>query len=537
MIQKKADQIVQEYIDRIYAYVKKRVSNEADVEDVSQEIALNLYRALRVKEIDNMDAFVWTVAKNTLVNYYRGRQKSRFNMSLEDITLEIADENISSLERLIEKESHERIRREIAYLSKIQRKILIMYYYEEKKQSEIAELLNIPLGTVKWHLNVAKVELKKGMSKMRDVKDLKFNPITFNVVGLSGGTGTVGAPYNFVRSALSQNILYCIKSEYMTIEKIADILGVSPVYVESEIDYLEEYQLVLRKRDKYICNIIIEEETQEGFEAMDQLYERVSSKIANQVFDEIIKGDYLGSAEILGPQDTNFRMWSLMFYLLATVESNLFEEKIKFKQAATIRADGGTNIITASVGNEAIDKKAMWVERFFGPCWNGNESVVLWLIDGEWTEKRVTEHYGGPNIERDLNLLKRFIDGEKLSIDDYTFMLEKGYIRKVDGIFEPAIVVLKEGETKDKLSEITKSIKDKVLTEERQSIEEYKNRILNDENMPDNIKLQREFTLQYLFHSDGMFMRYAKAALESSGRLRPIREEQRKSVTEILIVK
>ena len=96
------------------------------------------------------------------------------NVSIEDNELDINDGSSALVDQMIEKENYHRIRKEIAYLSKIQRQILIMYYYEEKKQSEIASILNIPVGTVKWHLGVARDELKRGMAKMRNINDLKF---------------------------------------------------------------------------------------------------------------------------------------------------------------------------------------------------------------------------------------------------------------------------------------------------------------------------------------------------------------------------
>ena len=135
MKQEQANEIVNRYVERIYAYMRKRISNQADVEDVSQETAFKLYQALCVKKIENIDGFVWTVAKNTLVNYYRGQQKVKSNMPIKTMEQKFTDEKDGVLETFIKKENYEKIRREIAYLSKMQRKILIMYYYEEKKQN------------------------------------------------------------------------------------------------------------------------------------------------------------------------------------------------------------------------------------------------------------------------------------------------------------------------------------------------------------------------------------------------------------------
>ena len=58
MEQKEAGEIVNNYIHRRYSFAKKRVSNEADVQDISQEIAFKLYKSLCIKDVINVDGFV-----------------------------------------------------------------------------------------------------------------------------------------------------------------------------------------------------------------------------------------------------------------------------------------------------------------------------------------------------------------------------------------------------------------------------------------------------------------------------------------------
>ena len=528
MKQNEASKVIEQYIDRIYMFVKRRVSSESDAQDISQETALKLYKILCVKDVDNVEAYVFTVARNTLINYYRGKEQTYYNVPIEDVENTVKSSESGILEDMIHNETCNKIRDEIAYLSKIQRKILIMFYYEKRKQSEIAEILDIPLGTVKWHLNDAKSQLKKGMDKMRN-KDLKFNPITFSTVGLSGGAGEIGDPHNFVKGALSQNILYCIKEEYMTVEQIADCLGVSPVYVESELEYLEEYQLVLRKKDSYICNIVIYETSKEDVEKQDSLYSKIADKMTSKLYNKLVEKKYLESSDIIGPADENYRMWAIIFYLLSTAKSEQFEEKISFDEAAILRADGGKNIITAEVVDSDVKVSN---EYFCGPCWNDNEDFMLWLIDGEWSEKRVTFNYGGKNIEKDFKLLKRFLNDEHLSVDEYTYMLEKGYIRHKEDGFELAIVGLKDGETKKKMLEETKVIKDEVFNEFKQEIADYKE---CKKGIPKNIKIQIDFMNQYILHSDGIFLRYCKNALVKSNMLKEIPEQLKISVSQLLI--
>ena len=250
-----ANTIVAQYMERIYSYVSQRISNEADICDIAQDICFHIYKVALTKEIYALDAFIWKVAKHTLANYYRKRQKLYYTISLEEANLDFEDKRNSTLQNMIALEDYHKIRQEISYLSKIQRNIIIMFYYEGKKQSEIAEFLQIPLGTVKYYLSEAKKELKKGMKKMRNKKDLEFNPIEFGVIGYSGSNGEMGDAVNFFRSALSQNIIYCISNKEFTIAEIADMLHVSPIYIESELDFLEKYSLVIKKKNHYISNI------------------------------------------------------------------------------------------------------------------------------------------------------------------------------------------------------------------------------------------------------------------------------------------
>lgn len=349
-----ADNIVNTYMKRIYSYVSHRVSNEQDACDLVQDICFHIYQAACVKEIYSIDAFVWKTVRHALANYYRRKQKLYYTISLEETDLNFEDNSNSVLQDLVALEDYHKIRQEIAYLSKMQRKIIIMFYYEGKKQSEIADILKIPLGTVKYYLREAKTELKKGMEKMRDKKDLKFNPIEFEIAGFCGSNGEMGNVMNFFRSALSQNIIYCISKEALTIETIADMLHVSPVYVESELDFLETYSLVIKKKNHYISNILIDEPTEEFCKKHKQIYEKTSSLIACRLFDEIMTGSYLDSTDIYGPEhDKNYILWSLLFYLLAETENDFAENAISFDEVAELRADGGKNLITASIKTPA----------------------------------------------------------------------------------------------------------------------------------------------------------------------------------------
>ena len=76
-----------------------------DAEDLSQEIITRAFRALLVKEdIVDMGKFIWTVAHNTLSNYYRDTAKRMVGVPLEEVAEQLADPN-SELEKEDDEES------------------------------------------------------------------------------------------------------------------------------------------------------------------------------------------------------------------------------------------------------------------------------------------------------------------------------------------------------------------------------------------------------------------------------------------------
>lgn len=531
-----AEKTIKEYMKPVYSFVLKRTRNVQDSDDLVQEICLKLYKTLLVKnDIGSIEKFVWTVARHSLANYYRGKSKS-FIGNIDDFSEVIESEESLPEDKLIERETLNELQKEIAYLSKIQRKAVVLYYYYGKKQSEIAEILGVPIGTVKWHLCEAKKELKKGLDSMKNTNELKFNPIQFDMLGANGSVGTMGGPSNFFRSKLSQNIAYCIWKEAKTVNEIAECLGVSPVYVESEAEFLEEYGFLIKQGNKYLANILIDEGTTEQAQMQSEMYEKAAKLIANDLYDELMESKLLGSGGLVYPdRDKNFLMWSLIPYICALSGEKLMENKITFEEAATIRPDGGTNIVYASVlNNDVIPPKYFEsMKNWFGPCWNGTKDTILWLINSEWSDRDIDFDSYARYIDRDLNLLERFAAGEKLAEEDYAFMAEKGYIKKQDEQFVFAIVRICDMETREKLIKIGDQVKGKHWNELKALRDQYVKMILDE--TPKEMKKMQGFGLQYIFYADGWFLLHCMKELVGNGKLKLPREDQRKSLTMLML--
>lgn len=551
MKRERAEKLTTEYLKAIYGFALKRCANLQDAEDCTQEIVLKVFRSFLCRDdIEAPDKFIWTVAHNTLSNYYREKTKIAMGIPMGDF-VELLSLDNDTADDLVEKETIDRLHKEIAYLSKLQRKIVIAYYFENKKQETIATELGIPLGTVKWHLFEAKKNLKKGIDTMRQIGQLQFNPIKFELCGTNGSPGTKGANSNLLRSTFSQNIVYSVWKEAKTVGKIADDLGVSPVYVESEAEYLAEYGFLTEKSGKYLCNILIDEASNELIALKDKMYCQAAEAFANELFDELTNSGILKDPRIICAQtdkpitltsheraDDHFILWSLIPYIAARSGEGLMDQSISFDEVATIRPDGGHNLCYASIAAPNV-KPPMYFEsmlQFCGSCWNRNKDYTLWQIDSEWTSQRINDGYIDKAC-RILSLLSRKED-DLLSKDEYTFLAENGIIKTNgddDSNFKTAmqIVWLENTDINNELIAIGDRIKERHWTEFESLKKPFVKAVLNE--TPKHLHKMQKYGLQYIFSSDGWFILHCLKELVNNGKLKLPTEEQKKSLTTMII--
>ena len=547
-----AENIITEYLKPIFGFALKRCKSTQDAEDLSQEIVLRAFRALLAKDdVGDAGKFIWTIAHNALCNYYRDSAASVIGVPIDEFAEILADPD-AEYDPEGNAQAIKRLQHEIAYLSRLQRRIVIMYYFENRKQADIASELGIPVGTVKWHLFEAKKELKRGMDTMRKTSDLKFNPIKFHAYGINGSVGSRN-PDEFFRSSLPQNICYCVRNVAKTVNEIADDLGVSPVYVETEVDVLEEYGFLVKQKDKYLINFIINEPTAELLTMQNDMYKKAAELFANDLFDELMRCGILDDERIFcnhtqpdetGGQykrDKNFLLWSLIPYIAAWSGESLMDKKITFEEVATIRPDGGQNIFHASVVDDEVvlPEDNVYMKNWCGPMWNEYDGHVLWQIDSEWSNRG--DYKGYFVYADDAKRVLSLYDHEKenlLSKDDYAWLSERGYIKtwgNYDGCFKTAwkLVVLSDKDVQHELLAIGERIKIKYKDQFEALKAPYAKAAL--ECVPAHLRKIREYELQYVFHSDGWFLLHCIVTLLGNGKLKLPTEEQRKALTTMII--
>jgi RNA polymerase sigma-70 factor (ECF subfamily) len=163
-------ELVRRYQDRLYGTVYRLVDHAEDAQDVVQDAFLNAYQALDSFKGDSL-FFTWLyrIAVNTAISMKR-KQRVVISMDVgrpEGVVAEPADTSEFSRpgQALEQAEQELRIQRALGQLSPEHRAVLVMKDMEGQKYETMAEILQVPIGTIRSRLHRARVELRDILSK------------------------------------------------------------------------------------------------------------------------------------------------------------------------------------------------------------------------------------------------------------------------------------------------------------------------------------------------------------------------------------
>jgi RNA polymerase sigma-70 factor, ECF subfamily len=162
--------LVQRYQERLYHTVYRLVDHADDAHDVVQEAFLNAYLSLdRFKGDAQFFTWLYRIAVNTAISLKR---KQRVAVSLEarrngEAVVEPLDPSDAARpdHALEQAEQERRIQVALARLSPEHRAVLVLKDMEGHKYETMAELLQVPIGTIRSRLHRARGELRELLQK------------------------------------------------------------------------------------------------------------------------------------------------------------------------------------------------------------------------------------------------------------------------------------------------------------------------------------------------------------------------------------
>ena len=159
------------HLDAAYNLARWLARDERDAEDVVQEACLRAYRFYASFHGGNARAWLLAIVRNT---YYNWREKNRaqaLHVEFTDDTVAAVDYDLAtagdSVERLLQEEDTRRlVHQALEQIPAEFREVIVLRELEDLSYREIAQIADIPLGTVMSRLSRARKLLLHALQKL-----------------------------------------------------------------------------------------------------------------------------------------------------------------------------------------------------------------------------------------------------------------------------------------------------------------------------------------------------------------------------------
>lgn len=243
------------HMDLLYKAALTKTRDADLAEDLVQETYLHVLSALaKGTKILNLKAYLFSVLRNRFFMDLRERYKMS-TVYYDEMPEELACEENPS-DTVIQSEEMEAIRRELAFLSKTYRDVMVLYYLKNRSVAQIAKTLSIPNGTVLSRLDVGRKKVRKGVETMEAYQTNSYQPETLTI-GINGRMGQNREPFSCIQNSMEQNILIIAYEKPLSVSEIAQALGVPMAFTEETVEKLVDAQLMKRIGTKVATDFVI----------------------------------------------------------------------------------------------------------------------------------------------------------------------------------------------------------------------------------------------------------------------------------------
>lgn len=146
---------MEKYMDMVYRLAYAKLGNQADAEDVTQNVMLKLLSCEReIQTEEHLKRWLIRVTANESVNLFRSAWRRR-TLPLEE----------TRAEGVLRDDEQDELEEALRTLAKGYRVVVHLFYYEGMSTKEIAEILGLSPGTVRERLHRARRKLKQQLSE------------------------------------------------------------------------------------------------------------------------------------------------------------------------------------------------------------------------------------------------------------------------------------------------------------------------------------------------------------------------------------
>ena len=172
-------ELLRRYQRPVFSLIYRMVRDRELAEDLAQETFVKVLNALDSYRPEfKFSSWIFKIANNAAIEHLRRRQLDTLSLDgapqattperVEATALQVSDRGESPLDELEARELGSAIEQAIGKLRPEYRACIILRHIEDRPYEEIADILDLPLGTVKTYIHRARAELQDALGPLRE---------------------------------------------------------------------------------------------------------------------------------------------------------------------------------------------------------------------------------------------------------------------------------------------------------------------------------------------------------------------------------
>ena len=165
------------YAGRVKSFLMGKGMSEEISEELTQEIMITVWRRAESYDPKKAAASTWlfTIARNRRIDYLRGN--SRIEVELDDELLDMGNTEAESQATYVaDEQAAAQLHRALAKLPQEQRQVMHLSYFRGQSHGDIAQWLDIPIGTVKSRIRLAMQSVRESLEAEESLQAVQENP-------------------------------------------------------------------------------------------------------------------------------------------------------------------------------------------------------------------------------------------------------------------------------------------------------------------------------------------------------------------------
>ncbi len=171
-------ELIRRYERPVFSLVYRMVRDREQAEDLAQETFVKVLNNIEKYSPEfKFSSWILKIANNLAIDALRRRRLDTVSIDgsanaatlaeVEATTIDLADRGESALDELANRELGSAIEQAIGRLRPMYRSCILMRHVDGRSYEEIAQLLDLPLGTVKTYIHRARHELREALEHLR----------------------------------------------------------------------------------------------------------------------------------------------------------------------------------------------------------------------------------------------------------------------------------------------------------------------------------------------------------------------------------